>query len=753
MTGRRIELSGVVQGLGIRPAVFRLATSLGLSGGVGNSESGVVIEVFGASASVVTFLDNLATALPSSARVRNTTVTEVVGRPVPSGFAFAVEHPDGARSVSIAADRACCDACLAELVDPANRRFQYPFIGCPECGPRFTVVTDIPYERCFTAMAPFRMCAECLAEYTSPDDRRFHSQLNCCRACGPALMLCDADGQVRERLDPIEAAADLLRGGAIVAIKGLGGYHLACDAGIAEPIEELRRRKHRDAKPFAVMVPDLASARTVAVISDAEARLMTSAERPIVLVSARQPKRFEQSVAGTSDLLGLFLPYTPIHELLLRRLQRPLVMTSANRTEEFLAYSTGDLSRLGRLADAVLTHNREITQPCDDSVASIIAGGPAVMRRGRGFAPTPFATSHPFKEPVLGCGGGLKNTFCIGVRHEIALSQHVGDLSAPATYAAYESAVERLEHLLRVTPTVVAHDLHPEYLSTRYARSRSVPLTLGVQHHHAHTASVMAEYQLSGPVLGVVFDGTGYGTDGTAWGGEILVADLRQYHRLATFRPIQLPGGDAAVRQPWRVAVSLLHDADWGRFEQVPLFKQLDRDHVAVVWRMLERGFGCASARGVGRYFDGVAALVLGIPEASYEGQLAQQLMTVLDPVETGRYGFDVDLGRDPVEIDLRQMTREILGDLSAGAPQAAIAARFHNTIVAATVDVVHGHDSVSPSMPVTLSGGCFQNAVLTERLSAALRRSASVYVPRRVPAGDGGISLGQAVIANAHFA
>ena len=750
--GRHIEIRGTVQGVGLRPWVFRLATEAGLAGHVRNDASGVTIEAFGSRDALEAFTRRLETSLPPAAMIRELRSRAIPPAPIAS-FTIVRSEERLDRRVSIPPDLPACQDCVSEILDRTNRRFRYPFTNCTNCGPRFTIARDVPYDRASTTMAAFRMCPDCRREYEDVADRRFHAQPNACPVCGPRLTLLTPDGAAVECEDPIGAVARALRSGHIVAIKGLGGFHLACDATSSDAVRRLRARKRRDEKPFAVMVADLAAAQTLAVLTDEELRLLTSVERPIVLAARRDGCTLAPEVAPRNPLAGLLLPYTPLQHLLMHDTGRPIVMTSGNLAEEPLAYRNDEaLRRLAGVADVFVVHDREIETRCDDSVARVIASRPVVVRRARGYVPRAIPVSPPFEAPVLACGGLLKNTFCIGMGDCAYLGPHIGDLGNLETLGSFEESVARMERFLRVVPEVVAYDLHPEYLSTVYALRRAETLKIGVQHHHAHVVSAMAEHGLDGPVIGVAYDGTGYGTDGTAWGGEVMVATPDAFERVATLRPIPLAGADAAIHQPWRIALALVADAFEGRgpIEVLPLFAAIERRDRAVVQQMLDARFRSPLAHGAGRYFDGIGALVLERPESRYEGQIALEWNVIADPNDDGQYGFDVDTRVSPWSIDLRPMVRAVVGDVLAGVPAPAISARFHNTIVSATAAAVRLAASSRGPLPVVLTGGCFQNARLSEGLARALSSQLPVHLHGEVPPGDGGLSLGQAVAAAA---
>jgi hydrogenase maturation protein HypF len=520
-----------------------------------------------------------------------------------------------------------------------------------------------------------------------------------------------------------------------------------------EAVARLRFRKRRDEKPLAVMVRNLEQARSVAKLTDADERLLAAVERPIVLVRRREDSVLAPNVAPRNPLVGLLLPYTPLHHLLAEHVQQPLVMTSANLSEEPLAYRNDEaVARLTSIADLILMHDRDIEAPCDDSVARVIAGSPTILRRARGYVPRSIEVLAPFRAPVLACGGLLKNTFCIGRGSSAWLGPHVGDLENVETYHAFQNSISRLERFLRVAPEIVAHDLHPDYMSTTYARARPESTKIAVQHHHAHIASAMAEHALSGPVYGVAYDGTGYGTDGTAWGGELMLARYDRFHRIATLRGVRLAGGDMAIRQPWRIALALVEDAFDGHppLESLSLFNAVSTPTLTAVRRMLATGLRCFTAHGAGRYFDGIGALVLERPTAAYEGHVAMEWDGVAEPSERASYPYDIDRRFSPWTIDLRPMVREIVRQVRAGQPASMISARFHNTLVAATAEAVRAAAREYGRLPVVLTGGCFQNPRLAETLAAGLGEQFTVYLHQRVPPGDGGIALGQAVVAAA---
>jgi hydrogenase maturation protein HypF len=756
-SGRRILVQGAVQGVGFRPFAYHLARSLGVTGRVINDSGGVSIEAFGEPAALSAFTAKLEYSLPSPARVDHVEWTDIPVEP-PDGFSIDASAVSSSRRLSIPADIAVCEACLAEVLDPSDRRHLYPFTNCTHCGPRFTIVRSIPYDRTATSMVEFAMCDACQAEYDDPDDRRFHAQPNACPECGPSLALLDGRGRPipsrrRSGCDAIVRAQATLRAGGIVAIKGIGGFHLAVDATSDVAVQRLRLRKARDEKPFAVMVPDLDAAIRLAHLNGSERNLLGGPERPIVLALRKEPSPLSQEVAPSSPLVGVLLAYTPLHQLLLADLECPLVMTSANASDEQIIYRDRDAVRvLSHLADRTLTHDRAIVTPCEDSVARVIGQTPTLLRRGRGYSPCPLRSPRHFARPVLACGGQLKNTICLGVDDALYLGPHVGDLDTESGCQAFEEGVSWLERLVGIAPEIIAHDLHPDYFTTRYALARTDATPVGVQHHHAHIISALWDRASRGPVLGVAYDGTGLGTDGTAWGSELLIADSEGFERLATFEPLALPGGDHAIRDVWRIALAFLDAAFDGApdLDSLKLFDGIPLREREVVRRMIQTGVNTPLARGMGRYFDAFGAIGLSRPHASYEGQLAAEWSAVADPSERGRYEYTVDRAEQPWTIGLRPALRAAVKDLVVGVPSSTVSARFHETLLSATAAIVHTAAREHGHLPVVLSGGCFQNPRLSEGLQELLASEFEVIVHGQVPPGDGGISVGQAIIADA---
>jgi hydrogenase maturation protein HypF len=742
-SAREIEVRGVVQGVGFRPFVWRLACDAGLTGRVRNRSGVVEIVAEGAAPALEDFCSALEAQAPALARVESVTWRDAT----PSGFeSFDVDpsvvETGGERLIST--DAATCANCLRELFDPRDRRFRYPFVNCTDCGPRFTIIEALPYDRERTSMRAFPMCPDCAREYHDPSDRRFHAEPVACPACGPRLELVDAEGMAMTG-DTIERAARLLADGEIVALKGLGGFHLACDATNETAVATLRDRKRRPDKPFAVMVADLDDARERFELNPHEEAELSSSRAPIVLVEDRGT--LAPSVAPGHRRQGAMLPSTPVHHLLLREVGRPLVMTSGNRSHEPICIDNTDaLERLAGVADAFLLHDREIVARYDDSVERVWRGHGLVLRRARSRAPIPLPLAVEVP-PTLGTGAELHGAFCLAADRKAYLSQHVGDLVTEEAMASYASALERYERLFEVEPELVAHDLHPDFLTSRFAQGLSLP-TVAVQHHHAHVASVMAEHGLEGRVIGVAFDGFGLGTDGTAWGGEFLLCDATAAERAGHLRAVRLPGGDAAVHHPWRMALAHAHDA--GVVDEAMALMHAHADDADVVLRQVRSSAGTTTT-SAGRLFDAIAALAGLVDASTYEGHPAMLLEQAAQGSATREYWFDVGMEDGAVVIDTRAIVRGVVKDLTRGRPAGEVAGRFHRTLTAATFEVCRAIRGASALGRVCLSGGVFANDLLTSDLVARLETAGfDVYLPVEAPVGDGGIALGQVLVANA---
>jgi hydrogenase maturation protein HypF len=747
-----VAIEGVVQGVGFRPFVYRAAVRHGLAGSVRNSLQGALVEVEGDEESLRRFLDEV-TAPPAATSARRR-VTMHWGEPRGAGetFSIAGSAHDGEARLFPAPDLAACDACLGELSDPRDRRHGYALLACAECGPRFTMVAALPYDRERTTMGGFAMCARCRSEYETPDDRRFHAEGIACPSCGPRLTLHAADGAPVPTGDPIASAAVALRNGGIVAIKGVGGYHLACDATAGPIVAELRRRKRRDAKPLAVMVEDLAEARALGHVSEAEAGLLACSARPIVLVRRRATAPVADEVAPGCRDLGIMLPYTPLHHLLLEAVGRPLVMTSGNASDEAIAYRDDDARRrLRGVADLFLVHDRPIEVPCDDSVARVVRGTPQLVRRSRGYVPLAIRLPLAACRPVLACGGELKHTFALVRGEQAFLAQHLGDLAGERAFRAFLDAVAHFRRLFDLAPEVVAHDLHPGYRSTLYARSLEGVERIAVQHHHAHVASCLADNGVDRRIIGVAWDGTGHGTDGHVWGGELLVADLAGFERAGHFELVPLPGGDAAIREPWRMAAVFLRAAYGEAMTglDIAFVRRLDRAAWRVLSRAADQGLNSPLTSSAGRLFDAVASLLGLRDRIGFEAQAAMELEALADSEADRVYPARLDDGGDALVVRTTDIVRGVVEDLLAEVPAARIAARFHATLADVLTRACERIRARTGLGAVALSGGVFQNAWL---LAAALGRLETtgfeVYTHGQVPANDGGLALGQAAVA-----
>src|SRR5579872_1133752 len=748
MIRKRIRVQGVVQGVGFRPFVYRLAIAKGLSGYVSNSTAGVIIEIEGTAGSIEGFVGGFRGEMPALALVDTFELEDI---PALGGSGFSIRESESERGefVLVPPDIATCEECLGDFTDPRNRRYLYPFTNCTNCGPRYTIIEDIPYDRPATSMARFRMCDACQREYEDPADRRFHAQPNACPECGPWLELRTAGAIIAERHEALRQARALLHAGHIVAIKGLGGFHLACNAINAAAVRHLRERKRRSDKPFALMARGIEQIRRFCHVSDEECAALLSSRRPIVILERQSHASLPSDVAPGNNTVGFMLPYTPLHHLLFGDNPQAepefaaLVMTSGNISEEPIVSRNEEVeTRLQGLADHFLVHNRPIRTRVDDSVLRVFAGGTRLLRRSRGYAPHPVDLGIPVAQ-VLATGGELKNTLCLTKDHYAILSQHIGDLENLETLGFFEETLAHMKRFFRVEPAVVAHDLHPGYLSTR--ASLAMGLTaVGVQHHYAHIASCMAENHLNEKVIGVAFDGTGYGTDAQIWGGEFLVCDYVDFERRAHFRYVPMAGADMAIREPWRMALAYLSDAG------MPLtLPAVPEKKIRFVASMIARGVQTVQTSSCSRLFDAVAALIGLRQETNFEGQAAIELENLAAPAADASYPFEITAGSIPLTIDVRPAIAEIAVEIQAGQSPALIAARFHETIAVVVVKICERIRASDGLFKVCLSGGTFQNRLLTERCQNLLTaRGFEVFLHSRVPPNDGGIALGQAVIA-----
>lgn len=738
----QVTMRGAVQGVGFRPFVYRLATELGLTGWVRNSSAGLVIEAEGPSAQLDRFLERLTSERPAAAVVLETETARLTR----AGYReFQILFSDEAeeRTTSLLPELATCRHCLAELSDPSNRRYAYPFTNCTNCGPRFTIIEDIPYDRPRTTMRGFAMCPQCQREYMDPADRRFHAQPNACPRCGPRLWA-ETPGNPSAGLYPMASehaiveAGRVLQQGGIVALKGIGGFQLLVDARQQEAVERLRQLKSREAKPFALMMPTLEMVRHYCEVSPGEQRVLESAAAPIVLLRPNGQPGLAASVAESSPYIGVMLPYSPLHHLLMKEFPLPIVATSGNASDEPIAIDNQEArDRLGEIADLFVMHNRPIARPCDDSVVRLLRGRESVMRRARGYAPLPVFVGRDLP-PVLAVGGHLKNTIAIAVGRQVYLSQHVGDLDTIEARGAFERAIDDLCRLYRFKPEIVACDLHPDYASTRWARESGLPV-IAIQHHHAHVAACAAENGIEGPYLGVSWDGTGYGLDETIWGGEFFRADGAHFERVAHLRPFRLPGGEAAVREGWRSAASLL----WGVGRRDAVASSPQR---SVLLQMLERGVNAPWTTSVGRLFDAIASITGVAQESRFEGQAAMLLERAIGSLSTDE-SYTLPANGDVG--DWAPLIEGVRRDVERKEPVPLIAAKFHNALANWIVAVADR----TGERQVVLSGGVFQNGFLAERAAALLEaRGFRVFTHCHVPPNDGGIALGQAVLAAAQL-
>ncbi len=768
----RARVEGVVQGVGFRPFAHRLADEHTLSGWVRNDERGVLLEVEGAPDAVERFLERLAHEAPPLAVVERVRAEPL--RPTgEDGFSILDSDRAGAPAALVSSDVAPCGDCLAELFDPRDRRYRYPFVNCTACGPRFTIVRGVPYDRALTTMAAFQMCAACHAEYEDPASRRFHAQPNACPACGPRARLIDPAGRTLPAHDAVSVAAAALLAGQIVAVKGLGGYHLACRADDERAVARLRRRKRREEKAFALMVGDLVAARTLVHLSAAEEDLLQGRERPIVIARRRPGARVAESVAPRSPDLGVMLPSTPLHHLLLADVGVgladagvALVMTSGNTRDEPIAYLDGDaLERLHGIADALLVHDRPIEVRADDSVVRSLDAGstgagslgagathPLMLRRSRGYVPASIALPLP-APPLLACGAELKSTFCLARGSRAWVGPHIGDLKSWETLRSFRDGISHFEELFDVAPEVLIHDLHPDYLSTGYALERDGAALMGVQHHHAHLAACLAEHGERGPAIGAIYDGAGFGTDGTIWGGELLAGDLERVERVGHLHPVGLPGGDAAVREPWRMACAWLLAAFDGQARPpASIAARIEEARWERVAELAGSAMVSPMTTSVGRLFDAVAALC-GIRMTVHdEGRAAVELEAAAAACEHGAYPVPV-VEAELVELDARETVRAVMRDVEAGVSPALVSARFHNGLADATAAAVSLLARRRGVRTAVLSGGVFQNRLLLTRTAQALgQEGLRVLIPRALPPNDGSIAYGQAAVAAARL-
>lgn len=746
-----IEVTGLVQGVGFRPFVYSLATALELRGFVQNRGGHVYVDVEGEPGALSTFVDRLSLTPPPMAAIERVHCAPLAPANY-QHFVIAGSEATAAKGLRVPPDVATCDDCLAELFDPANRRHRHPFITCTNCGPRFSVIRTLPYDRANTTMAAFAMCGRCRAEYQAPCDRRFHAQAIACPGCGPTLLALDQSGRATSG-DALHLAVKILLGGGLVAVKGLGGFHLACDATNEAAVSALRRRKGREARPLAVMVPDAGGRRLGTAAGVPALAALASPERPIVLIAQSiHTLGLARNVAAGSPTIGLFLPYTPIHHLLLHDANRPLVMTSGNRTgEPMVCDDASAVEQLADIADLFLTHDRRIQARCDDSVVRVHGDRVSMVRRARGHAPSLLRLAEGTGAAVLAVGGQLKNTFCLTSGPNACLSPHIGTLDSAASYHALSDAVRQMSGLLNIEPEVIAHDHHPDYASTRLALSWPAASRVAVQHHHAHVLSCVAEHACTEPVIGVAFDGAGLGTDGAIWGGEFLVVDGVECRRAAHLAYVTLPGGDVAAREPWRMAVAHLTAASGPTLGHLgdELAKRVTPAKLAFVQRMIARGVCSPPTSSMGRLFDAVAALIGLRDVAGFEGQAAMELEALAMSSTTLEYRFAINSAKEAWTIDAAPVIRDIAADVAASRSRAEISSAFHTSVAEMIGRVAAGIARQTGVRRVVLTGGVFQNALLAQMAARGLlAQGLDVLEHRLVPCNDGGLSLGQALFA-----
>lgn len=751
----QLLVNGVVQGVGFRPFVYRIATELMLAGSVQNGPRGVTIEIEGQPEAIHSFQQRLKSELPPQARIDSLEVLSIA----PIGghlFQIILSSHDGNAATLIPPDIATCDECLREMFDVNDRRYRYPFINCTNCGPRYTIVHSVPYDRPFTSMASFTMCPACQREYDDPADRRFHAQPNACPVCGPQVALRDIHGSIAIG-DPIAKTVALLKEGKIVAIRGVGGFHLTVDATNESAVVRLRQRKGRAEKPLALMAPDIASIGTYCAISDQQRNLLLSPQRPIVLLGRKAAGNLAPSVAPDQKYLGFMLPYTPLHHLLLRGNFKALVMTSGNLSEEPIAIGNEEATRrLRGIADYFLLHDREIRQRCDDSIARAQADELRIIRRARGYVPLPVSLPHPTSVPILAVGAELKNTVALSRGSEVFLSQHIGDLDNPSALGFFEECIAHLEQTLDVMPEVIAYDLHPEYLSTQWANRQKLP-SISVQHHHAHLASVLAENRYAEKAIGIILDGTGFGTDGTIWGGELLYGDATEFNRSAWLEPVPMPGGALAIRHPWRMAVGFLYQTYGESLPELnlPLIAG-HRSELPLLIQMIHKKINSPLTSSCGRLFDAVAAMLGFDREVAYEAQAAIELEMLCDQEAVRKSnGFAASAPTTLAggAIEISSLITGVVEAVLSDQPREKIAADFHRTIIELWVQAAIAERKRTGCNTVALSGGVYQNNLIFENMVSRLTEERfAILTHKQVPTNDGGIALGQIAVADAYL-
>ncbi|MBU0528843.1 carbamoyltransferase HypF [bacterium] len=744
MVRKKINVQGIVQGVGFRPFIYNLALSIKITGFVANTSEGVIIEAEGTIKQIDNFIKNIKLNAPPLSLITDISSSEINTK---HSREFIIKKSQSNKSVAtlISPDIAVCQDCLNELFDPNDRRYHYPFINCTNCGPRYTIIDNIPYDRPYTSMKDFKMCPDCQKEYDDPSNRRFHAQPNACPKCGPQVQLFDSNHNLQDVEDPIVATRKKLRDGKIVAIKGLGGYHLAVDATNNEMVQKLRKLKGRDEKPFALMVRDLKIAHQYCLISNEEEQFLQSPRTPIILLKKLSNCRIAESVAPGNDYLGIMLPYTPLHHVLFEDLDTPLIMTSANYSEEPICIENDEaFKRLENIADYFLIHNRDIYLRSDDSVGIFLHNKFRYIRRSRGIVPQPVFVKST-GPAVLAVGGELKNAICLLNEGKAFISQHIGDLENIEAYNFFKMTIEHLQRIFDVKSELIVHDLHPQYFSTQWAKEQPNIQTIAVQHHHAHLTACMAENQLTEPVIGIIMDGTGYGTDGTIWGGEILIGGYSNFDRFAHFEQLPLPGGDAAIKSPWRTAISYLYKTFDSSIPNLPFIDNLDIDPII---EMIDKNINSPLTSSCGRLFDAVAAMSGGRQTIRYEAQAAIELMQSFESIDVRPFSFEIEYKMEKRVILIQPIIRSLVRSIQNNESFSKISSRFHKTLVQIFLEIANEARNETGINQIVLSGGVFQNMVLFEHTILTLEKANfRVYTHSQVPTNDGGISLGQAMI------
>ncbi|HCK98894.1 MAG TPA: carbamoyltransferase HypF [Candidatus Marinimicrobia bacterium] len=765
---KKIQITGIVQGVGFRPFVYNLANSHKLNGFVLNDSSGVTIVIQGQTDDIHSFENKLKKTPPPRSKIVSCISKEIESKESFGNFSIRLSPSGGKKSAAVSPDLDVCPECLNEMLDPDNRRYLYPFINCTNCGPRYTIIQDIPYDRPKTTMSEFKMCAQCQSEYDDPSNRRFHAQPNACPECGPQLTLLDSNqeliqigGSASENQLLYQKVAELFNSGKIIAVKGLGGFHLACDATSEAAVSLLRKRKYREDKPFAVMFPNIDVIKKYCGGNNLEISLLQSVAHPIVLLKKVKKTDLAASIAPNNHFLGAMLPYTPLHHLIFQYFDRPLVMTSGNVSDEPIVYKNKDVfRRLGKIADYFLINDREIHIRCDDSVYRIWNNKPYPIRRSRGYAPDKIMVDRKFDSHVLACGPEQKNTFALAKDNAVYLSHHIGDMENIEVLKSLEEGVAHYKHIFDIEPEIIAYDLHPDYLSTKYAEdypdinSNNQNIhKVGVQHHHAHAVSCMVENGINQPVLAIVLDGTGYGTDGTIWGGELLLAEFDRFERLGHFQTTRLPGGTAAIKNPWQMGISYLQSVFDDRLVDIPFIKNLDSEKIKLVLTIMSAGLNSPITSSCGRLFDGVAAVAGLRNQVNYEGQAAVEFeQCIRDEYEEG-YKFPIINEHSKIVLKWDKMVHQLVKDVEKQISISIISQKFHNGLSDGLMIWVSEAQKQTGIKEIVLSGGVFMNYYLLTRLKNALEKKGFiVYTHSVVPCNDGGISLGQAVIAGAQL-